>query len=231
MKKRRFVFWFGLIGLMLTVISSGAMAGNLDPAKPPTTGTMHSLEDIYLKLDALDARVNRAPTAKTGQTISFATNDDGDLEKGLAYPDPRFVDNHDGTVTDNLTGLVWLKNANRFNARNWAQALSDCNGLADDGSNLTDGSVAGDWRLPNIRELQSIVTYGVYNPALSNAKGTGKWTSNDPFTGVQNNYYWSSSTHAESTDGAWHVHMGFGQVRYEMKTISEYVWPVRGGNN
>ena len=61
-----------------------------------------------------------APVHKTGQTTSYATGDDGDLEKGVAWPNPRFTDNSDGTVTDNLTGLIWLKNANCFgtNIRN-----------------------------------------------------------------------------------------------------------------
>jgi len=57
-----------------------------------------------------------APVPKTGQTTSYATGDDGDLEKGVAWPDPRFMDNGNGTVTDNLTGLIWLKNANCFGA-------------------------------------------------------------------------------------------------------------------
>ena len=55
-----------------------------------------------------------APIAKTGQTTSYATGDDGDLQNGVALPAwyPRFTDNGDGTVTDNLTGLMWAKNAN-----------------------------------------------------------------------------------------------------------------------
>ena len=55
---------------------------------------------------------NYAPVARTGQTESNRTHDDGDLERGVASPSPRFSDNGNGTVTDNLTGLIWLKNAN-----------------------------------------------------------------------------------------------------------------------
>jgi hypothetical protein len=99
-----------------------------------------------------------APVPKTGQTTSYATGDDGDLKKGVAWPTPRFTDNNNGTVTDNLTGLIWMKNANAFGMRTWAQALSDANGLHDDGINdLKDGSQAGDWRLPNRKELESLV--------------------------------------------------------------------------
>jgi len=53
-----------------------------------------------------------APAPKTGVTTSYAAGDDGALKKGVAWPNPRFTDNSNGTVTDNLTGLVWLKNAN-----------------------------------------------------------------------------------------------------------------------
>jgi hypothetical protein len=49
-----------------------------------------------------------APVPKTWQTTSYGTGDDGDLRKGVAWPDPRWTDNGDGTVTDHLTGLIWL---------------------------------------------------------------------------------------------------------------------------
>jgi len=49
---------------------------------------------------------------KTGQQISYYTGDDGDLQRGVPWPDPRYTDNWDGTVTDNLTGLMWLKDGN-----------------------------------------------------------------------------------------------------------------------
>src|SRR5210317_2432615 len=71
------------------------------------------------------------PVEKTGQTTSFRTHDDGDLKKGVAWPDPRFTDNDNGTVTDNLTGLIWLKKANCFGQLDWQGALSSSNNLAD----------------------------------------------------------------------------------------------------
>ena len=103
---------------------------------------------------------SRAPVAKTGQTTLSATGDDGDLEKGVAWPSPRFTDNGNGTVTDNLTGLIWLKNANADGVKTWANALSYCNSLASGLAGLSDGSVAGDWRLPNVKELHSLIDYG-----------------------------------------------------------------------
>lgn len=177
------------------------------------TSTMVTLDDIYAL--ALPARV-----PKTGQTTSWATGDDGDLEKGVAWPDPRFTDNGDGTVTDNLTGLIWLKNANCFGTRAWATALTDANGLANGSCGLTDGSVAGDWRLPNVREQQSLIDYGRFNPALP---------SGHPFTGVQSNYYWTSTTYAGYTSDAWLVGLYNGFVGNDDESYTYYVWPVRGG--
>lgn len=48
----------------------------------------------------------------TGQNYSYTTGDDGFYLNGINSPNPRFIDNNDGTITDNLTGLTWLKNAN-----------------------------------------------------------------------------------------------------------------------
>ena len=64
---------------------------------------------------------------KTGQTTCYATGDDGDLEKGVAWPNPRFTDNGNGTVTDNLTGLIWLKNANCAVRQKLGNALTAAN--------------------------------------------------------------------------------------------------------
>ena len=136
-----------------------------------------------------------SPVPKTGQTKCYETGDpadeipcggtgqDGDLQRGFSSPNPRFTDNGNGTVTDNLTGLMWLKNANVPNAgRNWATALSDVvqlntNGTMN-GNNAGDTSNGGshqtDWRLPNVRELFSLIDFGQFNPALP---------SGHPFTG------------------------------------------------
>jgi hypothetical protein len=169
-----------------------------------------------------------AGVPKTGQTTSYATGDDGDLQKGVVCPEPpepRFTDNGDGTVTDNCTGLVWLKDANCFGLRAWVNALSDANGLASDACGLSDGSSPGDWHLPNIREIRSLIDYSQYAPALP---------SGHPFTGVQttwpNVFYWSSTTAPESASTAWIVAWTNGYMDGGSKAASYYVWPVRGGN-
>jgi len=87
-----------------------------------------------------------------------------------------------------------------------------------------------DWRLPNVKELQSLIDLACYNPALSNDAGTGQWTTGvDSFTGVQSNYYWSSTTLAPVATFAWHVYMVYGYVGAGPYGNAFYVWPVRGG--
>jgi hypothetical protein len=162
-----------------------------------------------------------APVAKTGQTEYYGCHDDGILKKGVKWPDPRFTDNQDGTVTDNLTGLIWLKNANRFNGSMlWSEALNACNNLQDDNVNLTDGSVPGDWRLPNIKELSSLIDYGQSNRVLPQGH---------PFTRVVGNCYCSSTSSAYRSDYVWGVHIAFGWVYAHNKGYDMWwVWPVRG---
>jgi hypothetical protein len=166
---------------------------------------------------------------KTGATISYAEGDDGDLQKGIAWPMPRFTDNGDGTVTDNLTKLIWLKDANCDEAMQltWADALTFCNGLASGRCGLSDGSQAGDWRLPNVRELNSLHHYG-FVPILPNTAGTGHWTEGDPFTNVQLYWYWSSNSYADVPDNyAWVVNMNQGPLTASNKGNAQPVWPVR----
>jgi hypothetical protein len=162
-----------------------------------------------------------ATVPKTGQTISYATGDDGDHQRGVALVSPRFTDNRDGTVTDNQTGLIWLQDANCFGLRTWEQALTDSNGLASGSCGLSDGSQAEDWRLPNYKELFSLVDASNYEPALS---------SGHPFDNVQFEFYWSSTTNAHWTVHAWLVFMGSGHVYDYHKTNAFYIWPVRGGH-
>jgi len=156
---------------------------------------------------------------QTGQTTSYATGDDGDLQKGVPWPSPRFTDNGDGTVTDNLTGLIWLKDANCFGLKSWQDALDAANNLADGQCGLSDGSQTGDWRLPNSKELRSLIDYSQYFFALP---------LGNPFNRVQLDYYWSSSTYAYITDRALIVYMGNAFVFATDKTDIKYVWPVRG---
>ena len=178
---------------------------------------------IHSSLFNLVSAATFAPLPKTGQTTSYVAGDDGALQNGVAWQNPRFSDNGDGTVSDNQTGLIWLKNANCYGTKTWATAITSANTLASGSCGLTDGSISGQWRLPNIYELESLVDLSKNYPALP---------AGHPFSNVQLGDYWSSTTGSGSTITAWFVSMYEGKMRfYGDKTYAGYfyVWPVRGG--
>jgi hypothetical protein len=148
-------------------------------------------------------------------------------------------------VTDNLTGLIWLQNAYcAGETRTWQTALNDVAQLNTNGqmngNNCGDTSNGGthqtDWRLPNVREMQSLVHYGFADPALPDTVGTGQspgthpnYGNGDPFYNVRSYHYWTSTTYAADTSMAWRVFLGSGLVYYTTKTGTYCVWPVRDG--
>ncbi len=168
-----------------------------------------------------------APVWKTGQTETYGDGDDGDLEKGSAWPDPRFTDNGDGTVTDNLTDLVWLKKTNTAGAQvNWTTAFTYIDELnasgtmnaLDAGDTSNGGTHQTDWRLPNRKELFSLLDQSQLNPAVK---------SGHPFSDIESEWYWTSSTDDLNTANAWAISMGSGSVSRGPRTDTRYVWAVR----
>jgi len=156
-----------------------------------------------------------------GAPVSCAgTGQDGEYQNG-ATASPRFTDNSDGTVTDNLTQLTWLKDADCFGAQNWTAALAASNTLATGACGLTDASAAGAWRLPNVNELQSLINFSTFDPALP---------AGGPFIGVQSVNYWSSTSTAIDPAFAWYVSLSDGTVSNTVKPNPLRFWPVRGGN-
>ncbi len=131
----------------------------------------------------------------------------------MPWPVPRFTDNGDGTVTDNLTGLIWLKDANCSETvggiprdgglMDWPAALAWCNSLGRGSCGLSDNSAAGDWRLPNINELKSLVDHSRHDPDLP---------AGHPFSNVQSVWYWSSTSNPVYTAAAFTVGISRGSV-------------------
>jgi len=158
---------------------------------------------------------------RTGQIASYADGDDGAQQKGVAWsPSTRFTDNGNGTVTDDLTGLIWLKNTNCFGFRTWSQALSDANTLVGNNSKcgLNDKSFAGQWRLPNRKELMSLID-----------RSHGTLPAGHPFTynKILPNVHWSSSTYVGDTTKAFSLYMFNGHEEIVDKSYNGIVWPVR----
>ncbi|RKZ54045.1 MAG: hypothetical protein DRR16_06150 [Candidatus Parabeggiatoa sp. nov. 3] len=139
----------------------------------------------------------------------------------------RYIDNGDGTVTDNRTGLIWLKNANCFGKHNWESAMQRVAQLADGQCGLSDGSKPNDWRLPTKEEWKSMIDRKYRSPVLSNAAGTDQWKEGDAFSRLYASFYWSSSTREFVTNFAWFVLLSNGCVNFVVKSNAYYVWPVR----
>jgi hypothetical protein len=120
----------------------------------------------------------------------------------------RFKDNGDGTITDNSTGLIWQK-IQSANMLTWEAALTYASGL----------SLAGktDWRLPNVKEIQSLCDEKLFKPSLNKLY----------FSGIISGNYWSSTTLVNSTTKAWDMNTDYGIVSYNEKNLKENVICVR----
>ena len=216
---------------------AGAVAGdaNLTAGNIKAGATVFGVTGTFTT--AIAKRVN-----KTGQTTCWnalgnsigcsGTGQDGDYQYGIdpvvaptggitgAYNSPvstgtRFIDNNDGTVIDTLTALIWQKDSSCHGAKTWQGALDACNDLsATSGCGLSDGSTAGQWRLPNVNELHSL------GPV---------WPLAAPFVGNLASHYWSSTTYAFDVNSAWVVYFYVGFVYYYVKSYGYYVRCVRGG--
>ena len=146
------------------------------------------------------------------------------------------------TVRDNVTGLIWENKtgmaggaANYSDPHNTNNAYTwyDSNPANNGGNAGTPGNGTttfnslnsahfggySDWRMPMINELIDIVNYGTYNPSISTAY----------FPNTQSSWYWSSTTYASYTNGAWFVNFDDGLDTNYDKSSGYYVRAVRGG--
>jgi hypothetical protein len=119
-----------------------------------------------------------------------------------------YTANSDGTVTDNRTGLIWQQG--ETSPMTWEEALQYAQNL----------SLAGhsDWRLPNIKELESLNNEKIVEPSIPKTH----------FPGVQQDVYWTSTTLMNHSTRAWTVDFTFGIASYEEKTEKLRVRAVRG---
>jgi hypothetical protein len=196
------------------------------------TGQGKSLDDVMDKAPAVDNTNGAATTeVKSGKKYWGLKSGEWGLQTGTATipsctPNPsaapRFSDNGDGTVTDAYTCLMWLKNASCVGQQLWDDVDTSAKlGAIIDGASCTDytGGTYSDWRVPSLSELIELST--------SESKYFVKPTA--PFTGVQADYYWSSTTFATVTAFAWNVNFDNGGVGRSVKSNPDFVWPLRGG--
>jgi hypothetical protein len=152
-----------------------------------------------------DTTGHEIPCRRSGQ--------DGGFRRGLKWPEPRFEE-RDGTVLDRLTGLVWTRNANVAEfPMTWQESLDYITSL-----NREEAFGCPDWRLPNRRELRSLISHQTRRPALP---------EDHPFMNVFPGWYWTSTTAAINTAYAWYVHLEGGRMFYGGKEQFFLLWPVR----
>jgi len=160
----------------------------------------------------------------TGQTSSYAAGDDGAIQSGVVWPSPRFTDHGDGTITDELTGLMWLKDGACLGYQEWNfGSFREVDSLNYDPQGRGCQDYTGrytDWRLPNVNELESLVHAGRSN--------TATWLNSVGFTGVQALDYWSSTTNVHNPGQAWSVNMWTGFVDPDDKGGARHIIAVRG---
>jgi len=187
----------------------------------------------------------------TGQKTSFPppqkltdapVRDDGLVRAGGALS---YQNNGDGTITDLNTGLMWeqkirdivggegLHHVGRvFPWDSAAPTIWDwLEGVNTEGGTGLGGH--NDWRIPNVKELQSIVDYGTFNPAVdvafNNNPGMLATCSVAECSRTASSFYWSATTFAGNPAVAWVVHFFSGNVNFDLKGNTLVVRAVRGG--
>jgi len=133
----------------------------------------------------------------------------------------RYTDKGDGTILDKSTNLIWKKCTQGLSGNdcatgsatttNWQQALQQANNSTFAGKS--------DWRLPNIKELSSLVRRNCYLPAINETL----------FPNTPASYFWSSSPHSYYSNKAWIVNFGNGNDRFNYRGSSFRLRLVRSG--
>ena len=139
------------------------------------------------------------------------------------WQNSRYTNHNNGTVTDKKTTLMWKQCSEGLSG-------SGCTGTATKHTYKAAIELAkahknkpfatyNDWRLPNIKELASLVAYDRYVPAINSTF----------FPNTSNSFFWSSSPYASYAGNAWLLHFSNGDGSYDGRGVYHYVRLVRGG--
>jgi hypothetical protein len=153
----------------------------------------------------------KTETISAGGPKYFHTRAVRDIYPNSTIPN-HFTDNLNGTITDNVTNLIWQKNA-IADSLTWEGALINADTMLLGGYN--------DWRLPNIKELQSINNEQIMNPSINTTY----------FENIGIDKVWSSTTLPNQTTKAWYLDTQYGVTTYQTKTIKQKVLFVRTNQN
>lgn len=162
----------------------------------------------------VDGRIKGYPKFKPGNGVANAMYFRM-VRKNTAYGINNFVDNGDGTISDVATGLMWQR-ADDGNDRNWKEALSYAESL-EFGNHM-------DWRLPNAKELQSIVDYS-RSPQTTNSPAIDPIFQTTEITDPEGNsghypFFWTGTTHLDGINPyAGAVYIAFGEGLGKMNDV------------
>ena len=188
---------------LLSIVNYGGGSPMIDGSYFPGTQPNH-----YWSSD------QNAQSSDQAWIVSFSDSSSGfDNKTGSYYvrlvhgtsPGPSFTDNGNGTVTDNATGLMWDQCA-------WGQSGNDCTGNASTHNwqaalgvpataNASNHRGYNDWRLPNIKELESLVNLTKSQPPAIDTSF---------FPNTPSNTFWSGSPVAIDSNVAWNVNFYYG---------------------
>ncbi len=233
--------------LRVLIASSILLTGNVEAAS--VCGDVND-NDIVSSSDALEVLkaavgqpvdlvcVQPGALATTGQTLCYddagtiidcdATGQDGEFSTGLARS---FTDNGDGTITDDVTGLMWEKLSNDGSIHDRDEVYSWDESAKLDALNASEFAGYDDWRSPNIRELRSLVHHGRNPPLLYPEMAQDCFT---PCSVLECSCasaatMWSSTTQSELPDQAYYVSFTTGHSPHNLKTGERGFRAVRGG--
>jgi len=214
------IFLAILLGLVQGSIATNALYGQTAAGTAPKAqGTAANKPPAPRTAPAAAPKAAPADVRKPGAVLC------GDKSK-------RYNDCGNGTVSDSLTGLIWLKDVNCLPAANWEAAKKEAADLKAGACGLSDGSAAGDWRLPTNLEWEATMkdakAKGCSGPMLTNDAGDACASAGPTsFKDLEADYYWSSTP----VEGGARIYMGdidHGNILNGVPTNSIRVWPIRG---
>jgi len=225
------------VGLLVVPSIASAHAGNVDP-----TAVHACIAKGSALVRIVGVRGSCSPTETPAHWAAAVTRAAGPCFDN----ENRYVDCGNGTITDGLTGLIWLKQAACLGDADWKTANERAAGLKSGDCSLTDGSSQGDWRLPTRDELAEMTVAATFlqctqmnGPALTNDQGTACY-STGPSSLVVPGFpslalsYWSATPYIQgypatpsAPDKAWYWISVDGGISVSDKSYPWSVWPVR----
>lgn len=163
-------------------------------------------DETAFGVNFVDGRIKGYPVYQSASN-TYQENYVRLVRGNVDYGENNFIDNGDGTITDLSTGLMWQTSDSGVGV-DWEEALNYAESLV-----LADYD---DWRLPSVKELQSIVDYECLAQETSILALNIMFEASDiiDLNGeMQYPYYWSSTTHLEGDNASYAAYIAFGEAQ------------------